>query len=102
MKKILIERRKTELKEPSPEQARGWLNQRVGKFHKAQLVEKIEDLKDNWANGDYTGDSVEETVQKNSEAIGKAQAYADVILTLEEMTEDEQSSEDDEDQEPAY
>jgi len=53
------------------------------------LIERLEDLKDNWVNGDFTGESVEETIQKNSEALGKAQAYADVILSLEEMTEDE-------------
>ena len=92
--KIVIQRPKTELREPTPEQARGWLNQRTGKYHKAQLIERLEDLKDGWVNGDFTGESVEETIQRNSEALGKAQAYADVILTLEEMTEDEPDEQD--------
>lgn len=88
-KKILIQRQKTINKEPTPEQARGWLSQRVGKYHKAVLFEKLEDLKDCWMNGDYTGESTEATIQMNSEALGKAQAYADVILSLEEMCTDE-------------
>ena len=92
--KIVIQRPKTEPREPTPEQARGWLNQRVGKYHKAQLIERLEDLKDAWVNGDFTGESVEETVQRNSEALGKAQAYADVILTLEEMCTDEPDEQD--------
>ena len=88
-KKIIIQREKVVNKEPTPEQARGWLNQRVGKYHKAVLFEKVEDLKDMWANGLFTGGTTEETLQLNSEAIGKVQAYADVILDLEEMCTDE-------------
>ena len=94
MKKILIERRKTSLKEPSPIQARGWMNQRVGKYHKAQLVEILEDIKDNWANGDYTGKNTEETIQLNSEAIGRVQQVAEIILILEEMCTDEDDEEE--------
>lgn len=93
-KKIVIQRQKTELKEPTPQQAAGWLGQRVGKYHKAVLFEKIDDLKDCWSNGDFTGSSTEETIQLNSEALGKVQAYGDVILSLEEMVTDENEQED--------
>ncbi|MBR9702876.1 hypothetical protein GOV10_02485, partial [Candidatus Woesearchaeota archaeon] len=47
------------------------------------------------------GESTEATIQLNSEALGKVQQLADIVLTLEEMSTDEQSSDDEEDQPPA-
>jgi hypothetical protein len=91
IKRLILSRPSIELVEPTAEEVRGWLGMGVGKYHKAQLIEKLEDLKENWANGDYTGSTTEETIQLNSEALGKVQAYADIILTLEEMTEDEET-----------
>ena len=85
MSKILIQRQPQELKEPTVEECRGWIEQGVGKYFKALLFERLEDLKDNFVNGDYTGVCADETAQKNAEAIGRAQAIAEVILTLEEM-----------------
>ena len=95
--KIVIQRPKTEPREPTPEQARGWLNQRTGKYYKAFLIEEMEDIKDNWASGMYTGQNIEETIQLNSEAIGRVQQIAEILLKLDEMTEnepDEQNIED--------
>ncbi len=83
-----------ELKEPKAEECRGWQEQTVGKYFKAQLFERLEDLKDGWVNGDYTGESIEETIQKNSEALGKAQAIAETILTLDEMKIEEEEDDD--------
>lgn len=88
--KIVIQRPKTELTKPVPEQARGWLNQPAGKYHKAYLIEKLEELKDDWVNGVFTGESSEETAQRNAEAIGKAQAFAEVLLELDEITIEEE------------
>jgi hypothetical protein len=90
IKKLVISRPSQELVEPTAEEVRGWMGMGVGKYHQAQLIEKLEDIKDNWVNGDYTGNSTEETAQLNAEALGKAQAYADIILTLEEMKEDDE------------
>jgi hypothetical protein len=90
IKTLVISRPSKELVEPTAEEAKGWINMGVGKYHKAQIIEKLEDLKDNWVNGDYTAETVEATIQMNSEALGKAQAYADVLLTIEEMTEDDE------------
>ena len=81
-------------KEPTPEQARGWLNQRVGKYHKAVLFEVMEDIKDEWINGGYLGDSQEETIQRNAEALGQAQMVAKIILTLDEMCVDKANKDD--------
>jgi hypothetical protein len=94
MKKILIERRQEELIQPSAEECRGWMSQGVAKYFKSLLNEKLEDLKDGFINGDFTGESVEESSQRNSEAVGMAQAYADIILTLEEIQEDEETEEE--------
>ena len=88
MKKILIQRPKTQPKEPTPEQLKGWLNQRSGRWLTAYLIERIEDIKDGWANGDYTGSTTEETIQLNSEAIGRVQEIAEFLVTLDEMKED--------------
>ena len=76
--------------EPSVEEARGWIGMGTGKYFKNELVSQLEDLKDSWVNGDFTAESTEATTQLNSEALGKAQAIAEILLTLEEMTTDEE------------
>lgn len=87
---------------PTPEEWRGWLDQSVGKYFKEEVLKvKLEDLKDDWANGQFTADSAEATIQLNSEALGKTQAYADIILTLEEISTDD-SSEDEENEDTTY
>jgi hypothetical protein len=88
--KIKLERQVSELKVPAPEQVRGWLGQETGRYFKSLLNEKIEELKELWINGTYTDESIEKTIQRNSEAVGMGQAYADVLLTLDEMCIDEE------------
>lgn len=97
MKKIVIERPKQELKTPRPDQVRGWLNQRTGRYFRSYCSELMEDLKDNWASGLYTGENAEETIQLNSEAIGKVQQIAELLLDLEELSTDERNTESIED-----
>ena len=92
--KITIQRPLVELKEPKPEEVRGWLDQSVGKYHRALLERMLEDLKDNWANGDYTGSTTEETIQLNSEALGKVQQIAEIIVTLDELSTDEEKEDE--------
>ena len=79
MKKIPIEHKPLDLVVPTAEEAKGWLGQGVGKYHTARLREKIAELQDDWSNGIFTGESVEETIQLNSEALGKVQAFAEVF-----------------------
>jgi hypothetical protein len=92
VKKLVITRPKSELTLPNTEEVRGWLSLPAGKYYKAQLIEKLEDLKDGWVSGQYTGNSIEETVQLNSEALGKAGAIAEELLTLEELSTDEEDT----------
>ena len=77
------------MKEPTQEEIKGWLNQNVTQFYKSKLEQAIEDIKDNWANGDFTGVTQEETIQKNSEAIGKVQQTAEILLMLDEMIDED-------------
>jgi len=93
--KITIVRPPVSLKVPEAAQFKGWLAQDCGVYTRDLLVEKIEDLKESWMNGDFTAETNEKSIQLNAEAIGKAQAYADIILTLEEVS-DEQSGADEE------
>lgn len=80
--------------EPTPEEFRGWLDQSCGKYFKIVLEQKLDELKDDWASGVFTGDNTEETTQLNSEALGKAQQIADIIITLEELSTDEEDDEE--------
>ena len=86
-----------DLKEPTPAEVRGWLDQSVGKYFLAYLHSEIKELQDDWANGDFTGEVAEITIQRNSEALGKVQQTANVLLKLEEMSTDDEPTEDTED-----
>ena len=85
-----------EMTEPTPEEARGWLDQSVGKYFKAILNEKMNDLKDDWANGVFTAEDADTTIQLNSEALGKVGQVADIILTLDEMCKNEEPDKEEE------
>lgn len=75
---------------PTAEEVRGWMGMGVGKYFNNVLLTQMEDLKDAWANGEFTGSTTEETIQKNSEALGKIQQIAEILLTLEEMSNDDE------------
>lgn len=81
------------MKEPTAEEVRGWREQSVGQYFEDMLKQKMEDLKDGWANGGFTGENAEMTIQLNSEAIGKVQQIADILIDLEEMSTDERTTE---------
>ena len=85
----------------TPEEVRGWREQSVGRYFEELLKQKMEDLKDDWANGDFTGQTPEETIQLNSEALGKVWQIADILLTLEEMS-NEPNTDDTEEEETTY
>ncbi len=82
------------LEEPTPAEFRGWLDQKTGKYFILWLKNEMLLIQEDWANGDFTGDSTEKTIQLNSEAIGKINQIANILLTLEEMSTDDENSED--------
>jgi hypothetical protein len=89
--KVVIKRQVLEMVEPTAEEVRGWLDQSVGKYHKNQLNEMLQNLMEGWVNEDYNGETLEETNRRNSIALGKAQQLAEIILTLEEMCINEET-----------
>ncbi len=93
MKKILIKNQKSDIAEPTTQDWSSWTGQKCGKYFIGLIEEKIKNIQDDFINGDFTGESIESSVQRASEGIGKAQAYADIILTLDEKrTDDEQNT----------
>jgi len=48
-------------------------------FHSVKA--RIEDKKDSWANGNFTAESLDGSMQKNSEAIGAVLALTDLLET---------------------
>ncbi len=93
---VTISNQPFDLEEPTPAEFRGWLDQKTGKYFILWLKNEMLELQGNWANGDYTGNSTEETIQLNSEAIGKINQIANILLNLDEMKTDDESSEDNE------
>ena len=60
----------------------------LGKL-KRQLQQDVQDIKDAWANGNYTGESAEATLQLNAEAIGKVSTCESIIEFIETEGGDE-------------
>ncbi len=82
----------SEAKEPTTAEVRGWLEMPTGKYFVDLLKNQIVEIQENFINGDYTGSSTDETIQLNAAAIGSGQAIANILLTLEEMSTDEQNT----------
>lgn len=94
MSKIQISNQPFSLEAPTPAEFRGWLDQKTGKYFILWLKNEMLELQECWANGDFTGDSTEKTIQLNSEAIGKINQIANILLNLDEMKTNEESDED--------
>ena len=88
MSEIVIKRERPDLPEPGADESRGWLAMPPGRYFRESLFEELEDLKEAWMNGMFTGQTNDETCQMNSEAIGKAQQIASTLLKLEEMQDE--------------
>ena len=86
-----------DLVKPTPKEVRVWLDQSVGKYFRAYLRDELQQLQDDWSNGDFTREDPYSTIQLNSEALGKVQQIASIQLELEEWSRD-----DTDDQETEY
>ena len=96
--KTVIARMKNEMTQPTAEEFRGWLDQSVGKYFKADLEESMYALMENWANGYYNNpENSEETLLRNSEALGKVQQIAEILSILEENSSEEEDDSSEED-----
>lgn len=67
---------------PTLEEFNSWLTHPVTGAVRAYLEEQVAQAQVDWVNGVFTGASMEETVQLNSEAIGRVRALA-LISSLE-------------------
>ena len=68
----------------------GWLIHPVTEKHIDRLKEAKEEIKENWARGDYTTESIEGTIQKNSEALGSVGMIDQILIDLEDMEADDE------------
>lgn len=59
------------------------------------IEDEIESIKNDWATGAFTAESVEGTVQLNNEAIGRIHG---LFFALEYLVEDFMAEEEDEDE----
>ncbi|MDH5426191.1 MAG: hypothetical protein OEY29_14475 [Gammaproteobacteria bacterium] len=63
---------------------------RESKWFKANLEEEVEEIKNQWATGVFTSESIEETNSLNAEALGRIRGlfYAHDLLTKDEEVEE--------------
>lgn len=74
----------------SQEEWDAWSLHPVTKVMRQHFRLRREDILDSWSSGAFTGPSSAETIQKNAQAIGAAQAYAEVSeLSYEQLKETE-------------
>ena len=63
----------------------GWLLHPVTEAHINRLKEAKEEIKEYWASGGYTTESIEGTIQKNAEAIGSIRQIEEILIDVENM-----------------
>lgn len=67
------------------DEVKGWMHHPVTEAHLKRLKEAQEEIKESWANGVYTTESIEGTAQKNAEAIGAYRQIDQILIDIEEM-----------------
>lgn len=73
------------IKENTPkEMINDWLSHPCTEMLLLYLGASYETIKDHWANGSFTRESMEGTCQKNAEEIGRAGALLDVIEVIKD------------------
>lgn len=78
------------VQQPSREEYLEWLRHPVTQAYRQFLRTRLQESKDMWAEGCFTRESVEGTVQLNANALGRAEILARLIdLEWETLVEDE-------------
>lgn len=75
------------LEPPEKERIHEWSTLRETKYARARIEGEIEELKNQWAIGQFTTESVDETSQLNSEALGRIRG---LFYALDFLTKDEE------------
>ena len=66
-----------------------WLQHPVTIEFRKAMQTRLDELKNDWANGGYTTETVDGTAQLNARSLGKAQMLSDLLeATYEGVTED--------------
>jgi len=52
-----------------------------------KIQEAIDLHTEAWANGDFTTESIEGTIQLNSKALGKIDAYSEILFIIADIVE---------------
>lgn len=75
---------------PAREQIERWLNDHVTEYvMETYFVKARQDIMEQWANGDYTGGSSEETAQLNAKALGMIDQIDSTILEISDLIQEE-------------
>ena len=82
---------------PTREQVKHWMGNSVTKWLFDSLAEDRTFIMESWANGVFTGESVEATSQLIAMALGQLDSIDQIIEKIDELLE-----EDDEREETAY
>ena len=78
-----------DLKIINTEERRSWLEHPCTRALIHTLQGDIIDILEAWSNGNYTGDTVDKTIQLNSEALGQYKAAVDVEQWIQGINDEE-------------
>ena len=67
----------------------GWINHPVTKSLQYTLYGDMAGHFESWANGEFTGENADETVQKNSKALGGVAAIEAILVWIEDAQKGE-------------
>jgi hypothetical protein len=75
---------------PAREQIERWLNDHVTEYvMETYFVQARQDIMEQWANGDFTGESSEATAQLNAKALGQVDQIDQTILSISDLIQEE-------------
>lgn len=66
------------------EEVKGWCKHPITQALKLSLYGDMAGHFDGWVNGAYTGPTADETIQKNSKALGSVDAIEAILIWLED------------------
>lgn len=71
------------------EEFQAWLLHPVTEQFRAFLRESLEDLQNQWVNGNFTTETVDGTAQSNARSIGRGQVLLDILsLDFETLSQE--------------
>jgi hypothetical protein len=81
----LYEKADADLATVTPEEAMAWINHPITTALMATLKGDYENLITAWTEGDFTTESLDGSLQKNANAIGKVQSITEIFAWIENL-----------------